>query len=355
MRRARYPLGMRANPQTAAATRLFGRAMAGLALVVLAGTVGFWFLEGGSLIDALYFTVVTVSTVGFGDTVPQSQVGKVFTISLIGCGYGFVIYTIALFTELAVSGDLGRLLGRSRMKREIQALKDHMIVCGYGSIGKMVTDELERLGISFAVIERNLGRAKEVEQAGFLVVQGDATEDDNLRAAGIERAECLLACTPSDACNVYITLSARQMRPEVRIISRADGPTAEAKLKLAGADRVISPNMTAAVRMALAATHPVVEDFLRIGRGAMGGLFIDEVRLPQGCSLLGQPLAEVDLRRRFGVVVVGIIRPNGQEPLLNPGGEAQLEAEDLAICLGTRAALDDLSKEVARSAADVAK
>ncbi len=330
---------------------LWGRAMVAIVIIVLLGTAGFYAAErSGSEpltpLQSLYLTVVTISTVGYGDFAPRTAAGQVLAIILISAGYGMVIYAIALFTDLAMSGELGRILGRTRMERSIAALDEHVIVCGHGRVGEMVCDELERSRVSFVIVERDAEKIPKLTEEGRLHVYGDGTDDEALEAAGIRRARCVIATAGKDADNVYICLTARELNPGAAIVARADNPLADSKLRRAGANRVVSPNQTAAVRIALAATQPAVQDFFDIHTARAAGLRVEEIKLDPSWGLAGQTLAEADFRRRFGIAVILLVRSKTGETHVIPGGTVTLTEDDLLVCLGRREQFDRFLAEL---------
>ncbi|MDI6857294.1 MAG: potassium channel family protein, partial [Dehalococcoidia bacterium] len=244
-----------------AAQRLAVAAILALALTV-AGVLGYMLLEGLTFFDAVYQTVTTVTTAGFGEIQPLGFAGRLLTIVLISVGVIIILFVLTTILQVVLEGELGQVLEVRRMKRKIEALRDHFILCGFGRVGEEIGREFTQRKIPFVVVESNpeaIGRARE---RGYLLVEGDASSDAVLLEAGIERARGLLAASDSDAGNTYITLTAKAMRPEMLVVARAGQPQNQEKLRRAGADRVISPYLIGGRRMALSALQPLVVDFV---------------------------------------------------------------------------------------------
>ncbi|MFH2128339.1 MAG: potassium channel family protein, partial [Pseudomonadota bacterium] len=230
--------------------------------VVLMGTLGYRWLEDYTWLESIYMTIITVTTVGFGEVRPLSSSGRIFTMVLMLSGVGTILYLLTTLTQLVVEGKLRELMGRRSLERAIRSLKDHYIVCGYGRIGALVTEMVREAGREVVVIDNNEEVTRRLEGEGIHYVLGSATEDESLLAAGVERAQGLIATVSSDADNVYIVLTAKDMRPDIFIIARATEPGSERKLKHAGADKVVSPYFIGARRIAQTVIRPSVADFI---------------------------------------------------------------------------------------------
>jgi voltage-gated potassium channel len=226
------------------------------------GVVGYRVLEGWSLLDALYMTVITLATVGFHEVQPLDAKGQVFTISLILAGVMSLFVGLGVVTELVVSGQLARVLRRKRMDRRIGRLDQHTVICAYGRVGRAVTEELARQELPFVVVERQEALIQTLEERGMPYIAGDPTAEEVLERAGIQRARALVCAVDSDAANVYITLTARALNAHLVIAARASNPTSVDTLVRAGADQVVSPYLLSGRRMAFLAQHPAVVDFL---------------------------------------------------------------------------------------------
>lgn len=313
--------------------------LAALGLIVVAGTIGYVAL-GFGILDALYQTITTISTVGFGEVQPLSSNGKVFTIVLILLGVGTALYTFTVLLETVVEGHIGNLLGRRRMEREIARLQGHVIVCGWGRVGRVIADYVSHAGQDVVIVDRDVSR---LETVPYDTVQGDVTDDAVLLAAGIERARVLVAAVNTDADNVYVTLSGRTMRPDLVIIARARTEDAEEKLRRAGADRVVNPQRIGGDRMAAFALQPHVVDFLEVVMHDGSLEFrLEEVAVPAGSRLAGASLRDAQIRERTGALILAMRGPD-QHFVTNPPPETRIEPEHILIAIGTAAQLEALT------------
>ena len=303
------------------------------------GTIGYMLIEELSLLTALYMTVITVFTVGFKEVVELDSGGKVWTMLVIMFGYGTVAIALANLVSLLVGGELRAIRGRLRMNAEISHLRKHVIICGYGRMGRLIAAELKRDGSPFAVIEN--GPAKELENSGMLFVHGDATEDSTLVEAGVMQARALVSCLGSDADNVYVTLSARELRSDLRIISRAENPTTETKLSRAGADSVICPQIIGAGKAAALLLRPHVVDLVDMASGGVD-IEIAQYDVDQESRLVGAKVRESGVRERAGVTIVAIKRADGAQ-IFNPGPEEVIQQSDQLILIGRRGLSERLS------------
>ncbi len=307
------------------------------------GTLGFYLIEGYSLFKAFYFTVITISTVGYGDIVPQTVPGKLFAVFLILGGAGLFFYAFGLISEIVLSGAIQNLFGRRQLERKIEALKDHYIICGYGRIGKHICHLISR-EIPFVVIENDPAVIKELEKEGFLFIEGDATNEEVLLRAGIERARGVVTVLRSDADNVYITLTARSLNSRIFIMARADDERVVKRLKQAGANKVFSPYLIGARRMALALLRPAVTDFLELTTPERDlELQLEEVRLSPKSSLVGKDLVSGRIREVSGAIILAVKKLSG-EMVFNPPPTYTLEAGDVLVVLGERKGLSRLEE-----------
>lgn len=310
---------------------------------LVAGTLGFRLIEGWSLRDAAYMTIITLSTVGYEEVQPLSPAGRLFASFLIVAGLGTAVYTFTRLGQLVLEGELLGILGRRRMRAVLQNLHDHFIVCGYGRIGKPVAEGLARAGKPFCVVDRSAEVAQELMERNYPHVLGDPTAEEVLREAGMERARTLLALFPSDADNLYVTIAARTLNPRITVIARAADERAEMVLTRSGAARVISPNRIASARVLHAALRPAVVDFMEIvTHRAHLPLSLEEVPIREGAPLAGKTLAQAEVRRRCGVIVVAIKRRSG-EMLFNPAAEEVLRAGDVLVAMGQEEDLQRLA------------
>jgi voltage-gated potassium channel len=317
-------------------------------LAILAfGTLGYHLLEGWGFLDSLYMTVITLTTVGYSEVHPfVHPETRVFTILLILSGMGVVFYSLGTFTQGLVEGQVRDLLGRRKVKRKIEALRDHCIVCGFGRIGESIGRELAQAGVGFVVIEKNEPNLQKIEQEGYLGVLGDATSEEVLREAGIERARFLIPAASTDADNVYITLTARGLNPRLLIIARAAESGADKKLQWAGADRVVSPYQMSGKRMANLILRPTVVDFIESSLFDPGvELLMEEIHMPFVGSSVGRSIQTSGLRRDYGMTVVAIKRKEGGL-VVNPSPDEILQGGDILIALGRRQDFARLSHDL---------
>lgn len=304
-----------------------------LITLISGGTLGYVIIEGWSPFESLYMTIITLATVGFREVHELSNQGKVFTILLIIFGAGTIAYTIGSLIQFMVEGQLARLLGRKKLEKQISRLQDHYIICGFGRIGRMIAREFSAKPLPFIIVEQDPAHCQRIETEGYLYVAGDATRDEILEQAGIRRARGLITVVTSDSANVFITLTARGMNPQLFILARASEDGADLKLMRAGANKVVSPYTIGATRMAQAVLRPSVVDFIDIATGGTNlELQLEEVRVKAGSVLTGKSLIESGLRKDYGLIIVGIKKQNRM--LFNPESTTIIEADDILISLG---------------------
>lgn len=314
-----------------------------IAVVLVAGTVGYMLLEGWTLLEGLYMTVTTIATVGFGEVRPLSDQGRVFTILLIISGCGVMAFLLGTIVEYVVSGELTGALRRRRVLHAIEQLRDHYIVCGHGRVGNEVVHDLEEAGVPVVIIDRTQP-ADELAH-GHQFVEGDAADDQVLLKAGVDRARGLVAATGDDNANIVVTLTARALNPALVIVARASHGGAESKLLRAGATHVISPYRIGGRRMATQLLHPRVNDFLdRVMHSREVEFWLEETRVEPGSPLAGCAIREARIADQTGVNLLALSRQGGGTLLTNPGAETQLEAGDVLIGFGTREQLGELAR-----------
>lgn len=325
----------------------FRRVRAGLGalgFVLVAGTVGY-LLFGFGLLNAVYQTVSTVTTVGFNSPHRLSNGSKVFTIILILVGVGTALYTFSAVLEVLIEGHMRDLVRRRKMERDIARMNGHVIVCGWGRVGREVARFLANANRDVVIIDRDPERLSEVPYAS---VQGDVTDDETLRQAGIDRATSLVAALDTDADNLYVTVAGKSLRPELQIIARARSDSSEPKLVRAGADRVVNPQQLGGDRMAAFVTQPHVVDFVDIVMHDGTLEFrLEELTVLTGSSLAGNTLRSAQLRDRTGALVLAIRRPGGNF-VTNPSPEDVIEAGDVLISVGTAEQLSALDEFATR-------
>jgi voltage-gated potassium channel len=311
-----------------------------LAVSLVYGTVGFVVLEGFSPLNALYMTVTTLTTVGFGEIEPLGPGGRIFTLSLIAIGFTAAFTLLAILTSLVASGQLGRSLSRRTMRQRIDALRDHYIVCAFGRVGQAAVEELAAQGAGVVVVEVDPSREAAMVEAGVLYLLDDPQREDVLEQAGIERARGLLCAVDSDAANVYITLLARARNPDLFIIGRASSPESVEALRRAGSDRVVSPYRLSGTRMAALAFQPAMLEFVDMVSVAPD-LRIEELILGDQSPLAGATVREA-ASPYDGVMIMAVRSPAGNL-LVPPRADTKLEAGDLLIVVGPVDALNDLA------------
>lgn len=313
-----------------------------LVLALVYGTGGYMVIEGFGFVDALYMTVTTLTTVGFGEVHPLSDVGRLFTISLVAFGVVAVFDLLAVFTTLLASGRLALSMERRAMQRRIRDLEGHFVICAYGRVGRAAAEELARQGAEMVVIDVKAELEPLLMEAGVPYLIGDPSEESVLAEAGIERARALLCAVDSDVVNVYITLTARALHPELFIIARASRPESVDKLQRAGADRVISPYAVSGVRMASMALQPAVLEFMDMVRAAPD-LRIEELVVGSRSSLVGRTVRDA-CGPHDGLMLVALRRPDGEQHI-PPKADTSLGEGDVVIAVGSEASLSKLADE----------
>jgi len=325
-------------------TQRFAAAILSLAVIVAVGTAGYAVLEHLPLGQAAYLTVITLTTVGYGDVVPHTPGGQLFTVVLILTGLGTVLYLASIGAEIVIEGHLRDMLGRNAMQRGIDALRDHVIVCGYGRLGRVVTDELRRNGADVVVVDADPGREAELKAADVPYEIGSALIDEVLERAGIRRAKAIVIATPSDPDNVFITLSVREKNKTIPIHARGESEAGLRRLELAGANLELSAYQSGGLRMAASILRPSVVDFLELSLpGHNEDVALEEIRVDPGSRLLGRTVGDVE-RDWPRLRVVGLRR--GGDPLrVVPEAPTRLEANDLLVVIGEGGALRRLGQE----------
>ena len=312
--------------------------LAVLVVVMAAGTGGYVAL-GFTLLDALYQTVTTVTTVGFREVQPLTSAGKAFTIILILVGVGTALYTLTVFIETLIEGQLRGVFGRQRMERRIRGMSGHVIICGWGRVGRVIAREMTAVGKEHVVVDVDPAR---IENASAPTVLGDATEDGVLERAGVRRASALVAALANDAGNLFVTLSARSFGPQLFIVSRVRIEENEEKLRRAGADRIINPQSIGGARAAAFLLQPHVTEFLDVVMRDRDIEFrLEEVAVPPDSSLAGHSIRDAHIRAQTGALVLALREPDGSF-VTNPAPDQLLARGQVLIAIGTKAELGAL-------------
>ncbi len=314
------------------------------------GTVAFHLIEGWSILDSLYVTVQTVTTVGFGDLTPRTLLGRAFATVFMMLGVGVVLYALTSTVQSIVHSEL---VARYRHSRQMSKLQEHLIICGAGRVGSHLIRSLRDVGGDFVVIESDPRKAEVLMDMNIPVLVRDATLEESLREAGVEHAHGLATCLPDDADNVYVVLTARDLNPGIHIVARAAEEQAESKLIRAGANRVVAPTIIGGHRMAMALTKPAVGDFLDSVTANQLELGFEQLEVEAVSTLVGRKLSETVIRSELNIVVVSIRRDN-DEIIFNPSGETRIEGGDMLIAIGNAESLSRL-KALARGRATAQK
>lgn len=317
-----------------------------IAVTMTIGVAGYHFIEHIGFIDALYMTVITISTVGFSEVIPLSQAGKLFTICLIIMGTGTLAYTASQFVDYVVAGELRNLFGRKKMENRIDALKDHYILCGFGRMGRIIADKLEANRIPFVVIDPTARQSESAENQ-FLFVTGDATHENVQVKAGVMRAKGLITVVDQDVTNLYIVLTAKGLNKSLYVVSKCAQEEAYSKLMWAGADKIVSPYTIGGESIAQSIIKPNVTDFMEMAMGHGGyHIMVEEVKIHEKTPLDGVSVKESHIRKH-GIIVIAIKKKNAAF-IYNPGPDELLSAGDTLISLGRKEDFESLENYLTR-------
>ncbi len=340
------------NLKKTSGARLFIYSALALALVVAGGTAGYCRLEGWNILDSLFMTVITITTIGYGEVHRLDQTGKIFSIILIFFGLGAVAFAVRNATRLMLEGELADILGRRKLEQKIKKLKDHYIVCGFGRMGRLICRELSGGTVPFVIIEKDAGNIEEADWEKYLIMQGDADRDETLIDAGIKRAKGLISVVSTDAQNLYIVLTARGLNEDLYIVARAGEEGSEHKLRRAGANKVISPYHIGADRIAQAMLRPAVVDFIEFAtRSENMDLKLEEVKVGSGSPLVGRAIKDSGIRQKLDIIIVAIKRADGKMEF-NPNPNSILREADCLIALGRPEQVKLLEKITSANGAD---
>ena len=309
--------------------------------LLVAGSLGFVWLEGWNFFDALYMTVTTLSTVGYGEIHPLTRLGRLYNMVLILGGMGVLFYIVGSLARVLLEGELQAVFGRRKLIKHIKRLKNHYLLCGFGRIGEIIARQLKDRGLALVVIESDPALLAHLEASGYYFISGDATREEVLIEAGIERAKGLISVVSSDAANVYVVLTARSLNPQLFIVARGEEEGSEKKLLRAGADKVESPYRMGGQKMAQTIMRPTVVTFMELAMKEGVDWTMEEIAVGQASALLGVPLADSGIRQKLNLILVAIKREDG-EMLFNPSHETPILAGDTLIALGLRKNLDAL-------------
>jgi voltage-gated potassium channel len=305
-----------------------------LVSVAFIGTIGYHILENWDLIDSFYLTMTTLSTVGYGDFTPKTPQGKIFTVFIIIFGVGTMLYSFGLISETVIEGRLRKLLGRGKLKKMIDKMNNHYIICGGGRIGLLICRELTSEKVPCVVIDNDSEVIQKVQDEGFVYCRGDATHDKTLMEAGIKRAKGIICVLPTDAENLYVILTAKELNQKIYIMSRSEEEESEHRLIRAGADRVMSPYTLGGVRMAMAILRPAMLDFIEITTSRQSlELRMEEISICKGSPFIGQSLEKSEIRKRHGLIIVAVKKDSGKM-IFNPMANYLIEEGDRLIAMG---------------------
>lgn len=312
-----------------------------LGSIIIFGTIGFILIEKASWLDAFFMTMITISTVGYSEVFPLSQAGELFAVALIVVGVGTLFYTAGAAIETALENLSGR--GSTRMTRAIERLSDHYIICGFGRVGSATWELMVGRGAEVLVIDGDPVTAQEAREAGALVLEEDATHNETLVAAGIDRARSLIACVTADSDNLVIVLSAKALRPDLLVIARAAESESERKLYLAGADRVVAPQRVGAHRLASMAFQPELADFVDLVlQGNHVEFRVQQMQIHEDCILAGLSLREAAIRQRSGAMILAV-EDESRRLYLNPDPDLIITPGQVMVGIGTNDQIEKLT------------
>lgn len=298
------------------------------------GTFGYHLIEKLDYLESLYLTSITLTTIGYGDYYPHTRSGMVFTIFLVLFGVGTMLYTVGLMAETMIEGRLNILLGRGRLKKMIDKMKDHYIICGCGRIGYLICRELYLENVDFVVVEKNPEVIQKMDDEGYPCLKGDATQDKALLSAGIKKAKGIVTVLPSDAENLYVILTAKELNPHIYILSRAEEEESEKRLLRAGASRVVSPYTLGGMKMAMAIMRPAMLDFIEISTSRQNlELRMEEFTLGDKSPLIGKTLEESGIRQLYGLIIVAVKKDSGKMTY-NPTASYRIEKGGRLVAMG---------------------
>ena len=314
-----------------------------LALIFMVG-IGFYMVyEDWDFASSFYMVVITLSTVGFMEVNQLSEEGRIFTAFMIMGGVGGFVYIAGAFAQILIDGRLQIMWGKHKMMKEISSLREHFIVCGWGRIGSIVVQEIQAEGYDVVVIEQTPELIDKMEQDGILCIDGDATSDEVLLSAGLLHARSLISALSSEAANVYVTLTARQLNPDITIVARAGHKSHISRLELAGADRVVLPHFIGGLRMAQNVLRPTVTNFVELAMRGGIDLQMEELEVTPSSELVEKDLIESKIRPNYDLIIIAIKKENG-EMVFNPGPKEVINANDTLLAVGNKSNLTEIKE-----------
>ena len=314
-----------------------------LIVFIILGSLGYVWVEQWNFFDSLWMTVITLTTVGYSEVRPLTHAGRIYSMVLMLAGIGVMFYIITGLAKIIVEGEIRQSLGKRKLQRHIEKLHGHYIICGFGRIGEIIARQLKQRHIPFVVVENKAELVEGLEELGYDVIVGDATKEEVLEEAGIERAKGLIAVVSSDANNVFITLTARSLNPKIFIVARAAEPGSAQKMLRAGADRVESPYELGGRKMAQTILRPNVTTFVELAMKEDVDLSMEEITVAGSSSLVGMALKDSGIRQKLNTIIVSIKRANG-DMIFNPSPGTLIETGDTLIALGLRHSLETLEQ-----------
>jgi voltage-gated potassium channel len=320
------------------------RALIGLFLllvVVVIGALGFWYLEGLTLLEAFYMTITTITTVGYGDITPQTFQGRIFTIGLILAGVGVALYVLTGIIGSVLEGRLREAFGITKVRRNVAKMKNHKIICGGGRTGSVVADEFSAEGVDFVIIEKNAERVKELRKREMLVVEGDSTTEETLKEAGVERASGLVSTLPVDADNLFLSITAKGMNADLDIVTRASSKKAEKMLYTTGVKKVVMIEELGGHRLARSLTKPEIVAFIDSAT-KKGDASLESFTVEKGAKIANRKVKTLRFKEKMGMSIVAIIRNGGV--IANVGPEDEILEGDTVVVIGKRELLERLEE-----------
>ena len=314
-----------------------------LFLVIVVGTVGFVYLEGLSLFDAFYMTIVTITTVGYGDIIPHTFYGRIFTAGLIISGVGITLYVLIEIMESVLEGRLSKAFGIARVKRGVAKMKNHVIICGGGRTGGVIIDEFKREGVDFVVIEQDPEIARELRGKNLSVLEGDATKDEILVEAGVERASGLVSSLPSDSDNLFLCITAKEYNKNLTIVTRAGSKETAKRLYRRGVNKGILLEELGGLRLARSLTKPAIVDFMdSVCPTKTGEASLESLKVEHGAKIANKRVKELRIKEKIGATIVAIIRD--EKVIASVGPEDEIREGDTVVVIGMRESLDKLEE-----------